>query len=119
MELFCNFGIIFNEQPEPVMRLNVVLGDFDARDHDDVINRAYRRAVECVLSSGDADDDSRLHENMARHVMDLVQVGGEINFLLLTNRAIARYQAQRADAAAKRRRTANRRKSGGEPQPVE
>jgi hypothetical protein len=85
------------------MSLSSALGDLSRQSDLDMVDSAYRRALQCVTYNGDAEDDPHLHKNMANHIIAVVGSAQKLNFLLLTNRAIARYQAQRASEKSARR----------------
>jgi hypothetical protein len=71
---------------------------FDARA--DLIERAYRRAIEYLLMTGEGEDDKRFYANVAFHVVTEVRQHHQLNFLRITNGAIQRYLAQRHDRLA-------------------
>lgn len=66
---------------------------FDARA--DLIERAYKRAVEYLLMTGEGEDDKRFYANVAFHLVEEVRRHRQLNFLLITNGAIQRYLSQR------------------------
>jgi hypothetical protein len=66
---------------------------FDARA--DLIERAYKRAIEYLLMTGEGEDDKRFYANVAFHVVTEVRRHRQLNFLLITNGAIQRYLSQR------------------------
>jgi hypothetical protein len=64
-------------------------------DRADLIERAYKRAIEYLLMTGEGEDDKRFYANVAFHVVTEVRRHRQLNFLLITNGAIQRYLSQR------------------------
>jgi hypothetical protein len=71
---------------------------FDARAV--LIERAYKRAIEYLLMTGEGEDDKRFYANVAFHLVAEVRQHRQLNFLRVTNGAIQRYLAQRHDRLA-------------------
>ncbi|HVT54971.1 MAG TPA: hypothetical protein VHD34_02825 [Xanthobacteraceae bacterium] len=66
---------------------------FDARA--DLIERAYKRAIEYLLMTGEGEGDKRFYADVAFHLVAEVREHQQLSFLRITNGAIQRYLSQR------------------------
>jgi hypothetical protein len=82
------------------MRLNSALRDFPQGRDSEIVRQAYRRSIDCVKLSGEAEGDPDLYETMANNILIAAQNQRELNFIRLTNRALDLYRAQRAQKNA-------------------
>jgi hypothetical protein len=78
------------------MRLNSLLSDFPKGRDSEIVRQAYRRSIDCLKLSGEAEGDPDLYETMASSILIAAQNQRELNFIRLTNRALDLYRAQRA-----------------------
>lgn len=76
----------------PHQRLREVFGP----EQLEVAIKAYEKALEFITSSGDADDDPRVEENIAIQIIAVGRESPNLSFVELTNRAISRYREKRA-----------------------
>jgi len=64
----------------------------------ETIERAYKRAVEYLLITGEGEGDNRFYADVACHLIAEVRRHPNLNFLVITNGAIQRYLSQRHSA---------------------
>lgn len=61
-----------------------------------ICDQAYRRALDFVRQSGDADGDENVCKRIAEHILVAGRRDPSLNLMRVTNAAIARYRVQRA-----------------------
>ena len=72
--------------------------------------KAYERALEFVVSSGDGDGDPNVKENIAVHIIAAGHDVPNFTFMELANRAISRYRVRRAMLMVSAAKTARERR---------
>lgn len=61
-----------------------------------ICDRAYRRALDFVRQSGDAEGDENVCKRIAEHILVVGRRDPSLNLMRVTNAAISRYRVQRA-----------------------
>jgi hypothetical protein len=61
-----------------------------------ICDQAYRRALDFVRQSGDAEGDENVCKRIAEHILVVGRRDPSLNLMRVTNAAISRYRVQRA-----------------------
>ena len=61
-----------------------------------ICDRAYRRALDFVRQSGDAEGYENVCKHIAQHILVIGRRDPSLNLMRVTNAAISRYRVQRA-----------------------